>query len=585
MSDMKKWMKLAENVPPILSGKEKIPAKIKKDATVMVDPRVGGGTGRFMDYIPGGAKIDIKGVAVDLGDEEFSLPTRDYEDPYDSGNKWFHVTQDPDTIGTMNDKPEFRPGDMVEILNVYGSVIGPGVGVFVSYGTTGKDCIISFDNKQIVVPIENVGAMLEQDAKDNFKETDNDGNLSPMSLGADNVKIEQEPAMDQKDEFSKWLNKVEEALSGNLDVNMLPQEQECNCQSWNCPICFPEIEVDSAVGEVCPTCGHECGGHEDEVDLMTAELPVIDELEEVPMEEEEMEFQLERPRSGKGVKLGDIVKHPLEFRKTGGQDSPLTYGEENLDEADFDDDVNDDTDYEAMSAIAMKDLNDQINGQMEFASSSDADIDEMHSMIQKILNIQGMGFSKSDKVYSEGDFEFMSPSQLKQVYQEVTGNQPTNKGTTMENIDKDVQHWMARLKEYDQLRMSKSINESPKKEEIPAYKRKESGKDDWKVTKQDLEKGEEKNLSSKAGLEKAKKETGINENDEGKHNNASTGFKAVAKKAASEYGSKEAGERVAGAVRNKMKAAGKLEESTPDQEVLDWMARFSKLGNMKGYGR
>jgi len=51
----------------------------------------------------------------------------------------------------------------------------------------------------------------------------------------------------------------------------------------------------------------------------------------------------------------------------------------------------------------------------------------------------------------------------------------------------------------------------------------------------------------------------LEEKDEGKHNNATTGFKAVAKKAAAEYGSKEAGQRVAGAVRNKMKAAGKLE--------------------------
>ena len=140
------------------------------------------------------------------------------------------------------------------------------------------------------------------------------------------------------------------------------------------------------------------------------------------------------------------------------------------------------------------------------------------------------------------------------------------------------------------------------------------------------------------------------EKDEGKHNNGkTTGFKAVAKNAAKEYGSKEAGERVAGAVKAKMAKAGKLEEAevdedavddfkakggkvkelpykadkeekgksmgskhygkggqgskgevsglkarvaakesiaeTADQDVLDWMSRFSKLGNMKGYGR
>ncbi len=42
--------------------------------------------------------------------------------------------------------------------------------------------------------------------------------------------------------------------------------------------------------------------------------------------------------------------------------------------------------------------------------------------------------------------------------------------------------------------------------------------------------------------------------DVGKHNNGTTtGFKAVERKADKEYGSKEAGERVAGAVYQKMK--------------------------------
>jgi hypothetical protein len=62
----------------------------------------------------------------------------------------------------------------------------------------------------------------------------------------------------------------------------------------------------------------------------------------------------------------------------------------------------------------------------------------------------------------------------------------------------------------------------------------------------------------------------IVEKDEGKHNNGTTtGFKAVAKKAAAEYGSKEAGEKVAGAVRNKMKAAGKIEEANDKNPWMD----------------
>ena len=61
----------------------------------------------------------------------------------------------------------------------------------------------------------------------------------------------------------------------------------------------------------------------------------------------------------------------------------------------------------------------------------------------------------------------------------------------------------------------------------------------------------------------------LNERDEGKHNNATTGFKALADKAAKEYGSKAAGERVAGAVRNKMKKAGKLEEQGVEEGMFD----------------
>jgi hypothetical protein len=47
--------------------------------------------------------------------------------------------------------------------------------------------------------------------------------------------------------------------------------------------------------------------------------------------------------------------------------------------------------------------------------------------------------------------------------------------------------------------------------------------------------------------------------DFGKKNvKGKTGFDTVANKAAKEYGSKAAGERVAGAIANKMRKAGKL---------------------------
>jgi len=77
-------------------------------------------------------------------------------------------------------------------------------------------------------------------------------------------------------------------------------------------------------------------------------------------------------------------------------------------------------------------------------------------------------------------------------------------------------------------------------------------------------------------LDEFSKKPKLDEKDEGKHNNGkTTGFKAVAKKAAAEYGSKEAGERVAGAVRNKMKKAGKLEEETGDPKFDKMLGKIS----------
>jgi len=547
MSDIRKWIKIMESVPAVI---------IKKDATVMVNPRVGGGTARYMHSTPNGAMVDIKGIARELGHDDFSLPERDYEDPYQKGNDWFHVSDQNDTPGSMKDKPEFRPGDMVKIADVYGSVIGPGFGIFVAYGTTGKDCIISFDNKEIVVPTTNVGAVLEQNSKDNFDEMDNDGNLSPMSLGSENVKIEQpqnsgmqsrEPAMDQRDEFSKWMDTVEEAMTdeGKPELEEDFPMNECGCDQWDCPVCFPDTgmghpemggpEMGAEVvgmggeGEACPTCGHVHGGHEEhgELEAIPFEVEFEDgssggigtggmaqmavgeddaavaafkakggQVQKLPymnrprnpalafgskhigsaagtgnrsqqrggsanvnvpgkssritpdvaggqgkvvsdpnkrlfnpkplgdLEEEPMDFT-EKPKSGKGVKLGDIVKK-TEFRKTGGQNSPMTHGEENLGEEDFD---------------TMGD-------------------NESSGIIDQIMNMQEMGLSKSSKMYDRATLEQMSqtnPESISQIQQEVMGDVSEEQGAPKPTKTKKSHY----LDDFDDI-----LN--PKQDHLPA---------------------------------------------------------------------------------------------------------------------
>jgi hypothetical protein len=474
MSNIRKWLKIMESVPAIFPQEAPRNIVFKKDATVMVDPRVGGGTGRYMQPTPNGAMVDIKGVARELAHGDFSAPERDYEDPYQKGNDWFHISQEPDTIGNQKDNSVFRAGDMVKIADVYGAVIGPGIGVFVAYGTTGRDAVISFDGKEIVVPVAQLAAALEQNSKDNFEQMDNDGVLSPMSLGSDNVKIEQpvtgssvqEPQMSHDNEFSKWMSAVEEALKneGKEEIVEHMPGNECDCGQWDCETCFPLPGAEGTEGEimqfganeplgpfvsehdVCPICGHgdECAGHDDEVEIpfnnidKEFEYDMTDEdgsaggmgaggVAQVPVEEEDNEF-IEKPKSGKGVKLGDIVQK-TEFRGV-GKESPLTHGEDNLvkeddiEEAGWYDPEHDDlsTDPRITDKDPDVDHEDDVHPEeWDMAFGHEGESEDRDHLIHEIMYMQEAGLSKDNKNYSINELNAYSPEELEACYDRVMG--------------------------------------------------------------------------------------------------------------------------------------------------------------------
>jgi hypothetical protein len=554
MSDLRKWMKIVESIPGIFPDAPTKPVVVKKDATVMVHPRLGGGTGRYMHSTPNGAMIDIKGVARELTYEDFSVPERDYEDGYEKGNDWFHMTIEPETPGRQNDKPEFRPGDIVKVADVYGTVIGPGMGIFIAYSTSGQEGIVSFDNKEIVVPIANVGAAYEQDAKDQFNQMDNDGNLSTLSFGSDNVKVDvpgtgmsvKEPEMDHRDEFSKWIATVEEALTseGTQELaEVVPDHEQCGCGNWDCQVCFPDpaqqpaqahpgIEFSGGpdhsiepqvmdfganepmgpvVGQeegVCPTCGHECTGHGEEPqqgtptlrDLMNmiaglsgggaapaASAPAVapvapvapvepeyelgadeveheipyndidkdfeydesgsaggmgaggmaqrmeDAMEEEPMEEEPEHF-VEKPKSGRGVKLGDITQ-VTQFKPTGGDCSPLSQDGDNL------------------GATPVDEMGEDIGGRDAFDIPEegwyDPGMEDVHDpetvqMVDSIMSMQDSGLSNADQRFERDQLLKMSPEQIKKIRNVVMGK---TRGGVEEMM---TQYTMGESETYDQ---------------------------------------------------------------------------------------------------------------------------------------
>ena len=667
MSDIKKWMRIMESVPATFPNQPSPGQVAKRDATVMVSPHRGGGTGRYMHSTPNGAMIDIKGVPVEMANEDWSLPERDYEEPYKKGNDWFHMSQEPDSIGRMNDKPEFRPGDMVKIADVYGTIIGPGFGVFIAYSTTGKECIVSFDDKEILVPTSSVGAVLEQDAKNKFDELDNDGNLSPMSLGSENVKPGEEPAMDHRDEFSKWMQTVEEALADEATAKLAtvePPQAECGCGAWDCPVCFPEQEPMDAMpadvevmggepgcemgGEVCPMCGHahEDGGEEHEMEV---EMPLEDDgmmgaagaanpsmgpmVDEEPMHFDQEPKKLPRGENG-GVKLGHIVQKFVPADQD-GEESPLSHSGPDraaMEEDNWYDPSKDDLDMDpdwTENDVGFGDHEEERQRQAEFGNMSDSDVEGAEGMMQHIMDMQRAGLSKASHMYSEEDFQNMGPSELKKAYDTVMGTvseddmpttQPTsvappsstsmgagpssgggspaspganyspgtaptmpesfNQGRIMENVDKDVAAMLASLKRYDTLKESVAPVLG-----MQTLGEKKGGKPEWLIDAEkkaekkegksgesdseggEIDESEEKNPWEKLASDKKEEEPKS-------HKTAKGGTVTKSEKGLTHKGTYGGEKEVKEAVQ---------EQADPD--VLEWMNRFSKLGNMKGYGR
>jgi hypothetical protein len=325
--------------------------------------------------------------------------------------------------------------------------------------------------------------------------------------------------MDQKDEFSKWMSAVEEALSseGKELAEDIPSANECSCGHWDCVVCFPsQDEMPGMHGALDGVGGSkpedtvvvggapmaepgqlgsdsmdqmatdiEAGINDIEADsvfndgLEEVEVGMFDEDDEDPVAafkatggqvtqlpymnkprssglsfgskhigsqtgqgsrgqqrghgaavsvgratggkpvvgEEEQDFTqaeapVEKSRTGKGVKLGDIVTK-TEFKKTGGGDSPMTYGDDNLDEGP--DDINFDgpEELEMGSPLSKRDY----AGEM-----SQIDPEEAIEKISQITYMQDMGLSNSRNVYDENQLSGLTADELRKVHQEVTGN-------------------------------------------------------------------------------------------------------------------------------------------------------------------
>lgn len=154
-----------------------------------------------------------------------------------------------------------------------------------------------------------------------------------------------------------------------------------------------------------------------------------------------------------------------------------------------------------------------------------------------------------------------------------------HKGTEiMENVDKDVAAMLGNLKKYDKLVESCApvLMARPKPYVGEGWDEDQAKKEKLKAPPEEVNIEEEKDELEEEGnpWEKLGKDEKKDEKKDGEKSTTSKGGEVTKTKT----GLVHKGKYGAGDKKEKV-------EEGADPEVLEWMNRFSKLGNMKGYGR
>ena len=209
-------------------------------------------------------------------------------------------------------------------------------------------------------------------------------------------------------------------------------------------------------------------------------------------------------------------------------------------------------------------------GRVPFAPASPVTLSEAAEKVSTPTGMKVYGSSYGDSKKARAD-QLKRPvddvkrgpttKELTGKNEELKGNQSKIDANHNNKIDsQDFAILRGKKKVKESLSFADRLLETVRKSDVPAYLRKAKG--DTPLTVADVKGPKKDSISAPENLAKNRNEEveQIEERDEGKHNNGkTTGFNVVAAKAAKEYGSKEAGARVAGAIRKKVLAKEEVE--------------------------
>ena len=376
--------------------------------------------------------------------------------------------------------------------------------------------------------------------------------------------------MDHKDEFGKWMNTIESAFSLEKSIDT-HKEDHCNCDQWGCKKCFPDVQ-----GNESPLSNGEANLSEDDTLSPDEMIKKMDYMQQAGLS-----------KSSKNINPSILRKNPeslkTEYSKVMGDISEEnnTLPVEQFEVYDKKTGEKVGGPYTSRSrARRVVDKKDNEYGAYRYGMRVVKPVSEE---AEEGAPSQGQGAGTLGATGGNAAGPVTTSSKNTGNLQYSQGTAPTmpestNKGKTMENVDKDVAAMLNTLKKYDKLNESvlgmtnvggpsRKLEEderkqTPAKANVPAALRKEKG-GDWKVSKKDLDDEEKKSLTYRGKVDEEKEEK--------KADKLPPWLKDKEEKV-DEDG-------IEGQVDEESE---KVDESA-DTDTLNWMKRFAKLGNMTGY--
>jgi hypothetical protein len=297
--------------------------------------------------------------------------------------------------------------------------------------------------------------------------------------------------------------------------------------------------------------------------------------QEQPPQEPQMETLKDLARAMLEDKtLGHVVQKYVPINKD-GQESPMTNGGDNLDETNVDECGLQGAKQSLLAALAAR------SGKGQQAMGED-DMMQDPAMAGDVGAQAATGGGMGGGGSAGGGGGQYPPGTAPTMPESIQ-----TKEVAMENVDKDVAAMMASLKKYDKLNesvlgmvtlsMAKPKVVSEEKDffhnpNVPANKQLKAPPKEVNIEEEELEEDTVDDFKAKGGKVKE------------------LPYKADKEEKGKSMGSKhygKGGQGSKGAVSG-LKARVNTAEAvteTADPEVLEWMSRFSKLGNMKGYGK